>query len=58
MTGRVLLFLFLLHSFNFVDCFWQNKVSPNVRIRLNLKDRENRRKWRGMAGDNLGKGKK
>ena len=40
-----------------MDCFWQNKVSPDMRIRFNLKDRKYRRKWRGISGDNLGEGK-
>ena len=55
--GWVLLLLFLLHNFNFVDCFWQDKLCPNMRIRFNLKDRKDRRKWRGIAGDSLGRGK-
>ena len=51
--GWVLLFLFLLQNFNFVDCFWQDKLCPNMRIRFNLKDRKDWRKYRGAAGDNL-----
>ena len=55
--GWVLLFLFLLHNFNFVDYFCQDKLCPNMRIRFDLKGRKDRRKWRGIAGSNLGKGK-
>ena len=48
-------FLFLLHNFNFVDCSWQDKLYPNLRIRFYQKNRKYWRKWRGVAGDNLGK---
>ena len=38
--GWVLLYLFLSHNVNFVDCFWQDKLYANMRIRFNLKDRK------------------
>ena len=33
-------------KFNFVDCFWQDKLCPNMRIIFNLKDRKD---WRNAG---------
>ena len=57
MIGWVLLFLFLLHNCDFLDCFWQDKIFLNMRIRFNSKDRKDWGKYRGIAGENLVKGK-